>query len=102
MPRTAMPEKPRRRKTSGGATATGEFAFQHSLAAWFACGVLAERAVSPRWELQQDAFYQFLRCETEQHVDDLMIGTSQGGLVLVQATTRLDRSDAVDSKLASA
>lgn len=84
----------------GGPAAIRGFGFQHSLAAWAACGVLAERAMSPRWGLPSDVSFTFIRCETEQPLDDLMIGTSSGGHILCQITTDIWRSNQEDSKLA--
>lgn len=90
-----------KRKSAGGPAAIGGFAFQHSLTAWVAVGVLAETASSPRWDLPSSAFFKFFRCETEQPLDDLMIGTSTGGLVLLQISTNISRSADADSKLSS-
>lgn len=88
--------------TSGGAAAIGGFSFQSTLAAWASCGVLAEQAASSRWELAAGVYYEFIKCEAEQPLDDLMIGTSNGGHVFLQVTTNITCSNATDSKLASA
>jgi hypothetical protein len=69
---------------SGGAAAIRGFAFQNGIAAWIATGILGEQAVSPRWDLPADVYYTFLRCETEQPVDDILLGTSDERLIFIQ------------------
>ncbi len=94
-----MSKKNKRR--FGGAAAVGGFNFQHAVAAWAACSVLAERADSPRWGLPPDVYFRAVRCETDHFVDDLLIETSDDGLIFLQITTSLSRSQDKDSKLAT-
>lgn len=68
----------------GGSAAIGGFNFQLAVSAWAACYVLAERAVTARWGLPPDVYFTFIRCESEQPLDDLMIGTSASGHILLQ------------------
>ncbi len=76
--------------------------FQHRATAWIAVRILAEKSVSPPWDLPEDTTLEWLRCETEQPVDDLLVGTSGGGFVFSQIKYTLHLSEAVDSDLASA
>jgi len=90
------------RMRSGGAAAAGGMDFQHSVAAWVAVHILAERDVEPPWELPSEMTLEWLRCETEHPVDDLLVGTSAGGLVFAQIKRTLRLSKREDSDLASA
>jgi hypothetical protein len=88
--------------SSGGAAAAGGMDFQHRVAAWVAVYVLAEKAASPPWSLPADTVLEWFRCETEQPVDDLLVGTSGSGLVFCQIKRRLNLSADAGSDLASA
>jgi hypothetical protein len=70
--------------------------------AWVAVQVLAEKEMSPPWELHSGTTLEWLRCETEQPVDDLMVGTSEGGLIFSQVKHTLQLSASASSDLASA
>lgn len=83
----------------GSATASG-INFEAKLAAWAAVGVLAEQAVSPMWSLPSEAHYVQIRCQFGEPVDDLLIGTANGGFVFVQAKRQLSQTDNPDSDLA--
>jgi hypothetical protein len=48
--------------------------FQHRVAAWLAVRILAEGNAGPLWDLSSSSTVEFIRCETEQPVDDIMIG----------------------------
>ncbi|GIX08262.1 MAG: hypothetical protein KatS3mg115_2665 [Candidatus Poribacteria bacterium] len=76
--------------------------FQHRVAAWVAAYILAEKDVSPPWDLPEGTTLEWLRCETEQPVDDLLVGTSANGLVFAQIKRTLQLSQSPDSDLASA
>lgn len=76
--------------------------FQNRATAWVAAHILAEQAASPPWDLSAATTLESLRCETEQPVDDLLVGTSEGGFVFVQAKHRLRLEVRADSALASA
>lgn len=88
-------------KIAGGAAAQGGFNYQSRVAAWVAVSVLAEQEATPLWGLASDTTLDFIRCETEQPLDDLLIGNSQGGHVFVQVKTTLKSSGGRDSDLAS-
>jgi len=89
--------------SSGGAGAASGFDFQHRVAAWVAVHVLAEKgATPPPWGLPADTVLEWFRCETEQPVDDLLVGTSGNGLVFAQSKHSLVLSSNVNSDLASA
>ncbi|MCE7917856.1 MAG: hypothetical protein DYH16_10055, partial [Nitrosomonas sp. PRO5] len=79
---------------SGGATAVAGFQFQAQVTAWAAIQILAEQSSSLPWNLSVGTTFKFLRCETEFPVDDLLIGTSEGGCIFVQIkhTTNLEHS----------
>src|SRR5262245_29097779 len=85
--------------TGGGAAGGGGFSFQDAVAAWAAVGVLAEQAVSPRWELPPTVSYSEIRCETPLAVDDVAIVTSAGGAVYVQSKRGITLSEKADSRL---
>ena len=71
----------------GGAAAQTGINYQNRVAAWFAVRILAEDAASRPWDFP--ARPEFLRCETEQPVDDLLLGLSDSGFVFVQVKHRL-------------
>ena len=86
---------------AGGSAASWGFNFQHRVGAWFAAQILAERGAQPGWGLPTDTSFEWLRLETEQPIDDLLVGTSSGGLIYCQVKRRLTLSSKQDSELAS-
>jgi hypothetical protein len=90
-----------RRQAGGAATAVG-MNFQYRATAWVAVRILAEAEVSLPWGLSVETTLEWLRSETEQPVDDLMVKTSQDGLVLAQIKHTLEQSLRPDSPFASA
>lgn len=88
--------------SAGGAAAAGGMNFQYRATAWMAVRILAEKKASPPWGLPQGMTLEWLRCETEQPVDDLLVGTTSGGFVFSQIKHTLQLSQAADSDLASA
>lgn len=88
------------RSSSGGAAAAAGAEFQHRVAAYFAVTILAENDASPPLGLSAETTLDWLRCETGLPVDDLLIGTSDGGLILVQVKRSLDLSNSEHSELA--
>jgi len=90
------------RRSAGGAATAGGMDFQHRVTAWVATRILAEKEVSLPWDLPVTATLEWLRCETEQPVDDLLVGTSDGGLVYSQIKHTLQLSASTNSDLASA
>lgn len=90
------------RKSGGGAATASGMEFQHRVAAWAAAHILAEKESTPLWGLPKGTILTWLRCETEQPVDDLLLGTSGNGLIFVQVKRNLHLSNNVTSDLASA
>src|SRR5215470_6283883 len=88
------------RRSAGGAATAGGMDFQHRVTAWVAVRILAEKEVSLPWDLPVTVTLEWLRCETEQPVDDLLVGTSEGGLVFSQIkhTLQLNTSDIFERK----
>lgn len=80
----------------GNATAAG-VNFQASLGAMFATRLLTERALDERLRLG-DVRISSIRFETEAPVDDLLLETTAGGFVFVQAKTTLSLSESLDSE----
>lgn len=87
---------------SGGTATQSGILFQNRVAAWMATRILAEKDVSPLWGLPSHITFEFLRCETEQPVDDLMVGTSDSGHIFIQVKHRVNLESTADSPLASA
>ncbi len=100
-PGEAPPSQPmsNRGRKAGGAAAAGGMDFQHRVAAWFAVRILAEQNVSPPWDIPAPP--EFLRCETDQPVDDLLVGTSDLGCIFVQVKKTLSLFKKPDSDFAS-
>lgn len=87
--------------SAGGAAAAGGFDFQNHVAAWMAVHILAEKSVSLPWDLPAETSLEWLQCETGEPVDDLLLGTSDRGIIFVQIKRTLDFSPKPDSELAS-
>lgn len=85
---------------AGGSAAHAGIGFQDRVAAWVAVRILAEAAAP--WDLSSGVTLEFLRCNTEQPVDDLLVGTSEDGVVLAQVKHRLNLQSDPNSDLASA
>ena len=91
------------KKAGGGSAAGGGFDYQNRVAAWLAVRILAESAVATQWSLTDaDTTLEFIRCETEQPVDDILAGTSKGGLLFFQVKKSVNLSKNSDSPFASA
>lgn len=89
---------------SGGVATQVGINYQNRVAAWMCVRILAEEEASPLWGLSPDVKFEFIRCETEQPVDDLLIGTSKGGHAFIQVKHRIlsvnkNEKDAVGSTL---
>lgn len=100
--RTGQSSAPTVRRTGGGQATSAGTSFQDRVAAWLAVRVLAESAASPLWRLPADVSYEFIRCETEQAVDDIMVGTSADGFMFIQAKHTVTLSATPTSDLAGA
>src|SRR6267142_6884544 len=88
-------------RTAGGAATQAGTDYQNRVAAWIAVRILAEQDASPPWDLPSHVTLEFLRCETEQPVDDLLVGTSSNGHVFIQVKHTLSLETSEDSDLAS-
>jgi hypothetical protein len=82
--------------TAGGAATNVGVSFQNRVAVWICVRILTGRDVAPLWGLPAETALDFLRCETEQPVDDILVGTSKRGNVFIQVkhTVRLERDAA--------
>jgi hypothetical protein len=78
-----------RRSSSGGAASAGGSDFEARVAAWFAVAVLADSAMSPRGDLSEATRFHFVQCQSSQDVDDVLVGTSDGGSLYIQAKRTL-------------
>jgi len=87
--------------TAGGAATAGGTGFQARVAAWFAVQVLAEHGAPQLLGLPTGVCPEFVRCESAQSVDDILVGTSDSGFVFVQAKRRISASSSPQSEFAS-
>lgn len=87
--------------TDGGSVTQAGINYQNRVAAWLAVRLLAEQDASPLWGLPASSTLEFPRCETEQLVDDIMIGTSDVGHAFIQVKRSLSMDSSEDSALAS-
>lgn len=85
----------------GGAATQAGISYQNRVAAWIAASILAEAEASPPWKLPANVTLKFLRCETEQPVDDILVGTSDNGHAFIQVKHRLTLATAAKSDLGS-
>jgi signal recognition particle GTPase len=88
-------------RTGGGAATQAGIIYQNEVAAWLCVRILAEQEVASLWGLPDDVTLEFIRCETEQPVDDILVGTSQGGHAFIQVKHAVKSSTTQDSALAS-
>jgi hypothetical protein len=88
-------------RTAGGAATQAGTDYQNRVAAWIAVRILAEKDASPPWDLPSHVTLEFIRCETEQPVDDLLVGTSSNGHIFIQAKHALSLETSESSDLAS-
>ena len=79
------------RRAGGSATNAGTD-FQNRLTAWVAVHILADQEVSPPWNLPASTVLTSLHAESAHAIDDIAVGTSAQGLILIQAkhTVTLD------------
>ena len=89
-------------QNAGGAATQAGINYQNRVAAWFAVRILAEQDATPLWDLSATSTLEFLRCETEQPVDDMMVGTSDRGHIFIQAKRSINLESSIDSKLGTA
>lgn len=89
------------RKTGGGAATSAGIDFQNRVAAWLAVRVLAEKESQPLWGWPAHSTLTFIRCETEQPVDDILLGSSNDGFGFIQVKHTLGATKGADSALGS-
>lgn len=87
---------------SGGAAAQIGIGYQNRVAAWMCVRILAEREATPLWGLKTTVTFDDIRCETEQPVDDILVGTSEGGHAFINVKHTVTKSEGADSALGSA
>lgn len=87
---------------SGGAAAHAGIGYQDRVVAWMCVQILAEQEAPPLWGWPADSTLEFIRCETEQPVDDAMVGTSHRGFAFINAKHSVSASRSEDSDFASA
>ena len=87
---------------SGGSAAHSGIGYQDRVAAWFCVQALAEQEASPLWKWPSNTTIQFVRCETEQPVDDVMVKASHQGIAYINVKRSLSASQAENSDFSSA
>jgi DNA replication protein DnaC len=87
--------------TGGGAATQTGTDYQNRIAAWAAVSILAELSATLPCDLPANIAFEYLRCETEQPVDDIMVGTSDIGVIFIQAKHTINLQKGHDSELAS-
>lgn len=85
--------------SSGGAAAAVGIGFQAQLGAYFSLQMLAQVPVDHVLELGA-AVPVWIRFETEAPVDDILVATSAGGVIAVQAKTTVNLSSGAEGGLA--
>jgi hypothetical protein len=86
--------------TTGGAATNSGTNYQNKVAAWFGVRMLAETGASTLWGLPTTSTLDWLRCETTEPVDDILLGLSNGGHVFIQAKHTINLGTAGDSEIA--
>jgi hypothetical protein len=66
--------------------------FQHRVGAWICVRVLAEANAAPPWSLPASTTFETIRCEQNQPVDDLLVGTNASGFAYLQCKRSLSLS----------
>lgn len=89
---------PRTRSSAGGSAMQGGADYQNSVAAWFAVKMLAERDAQP---IAPPGTVVYVRSETQEAVDDLLVGTEAENYAFIQAKRKLSFSSLLTSELAS-
>jgi hypothetical protein len=92
-----MLPKTKTKRNAGGAAAQAGINFQNRVAAWVAVRILCESSGSGIFGLA--GIPSLVRCETEQPVDDLLVGTSASSFAFVNVKHSLDLSSAANSTL---
>ena len=87
-------------QTGGGAATQAGTDYQNRVAAWYAVRILAERAATVPLDCPATATSQFLRCETGEPIDDVLVGLSTTGYIFLQAKHKISLGTTSDSELA--
>jgi hypothetical protein len=87
---------------AGAAAVQHGITFQHKVTAWLAVRILANELVAQPWGLPSLANLDFISAETGLPVDDLLVGTSRGGLVFGQVKRTASLSAGSAAGLSSA
>jgi hypothetical protein len=90
-----------KRRSGGGRATHSGTDYQNRVAAWIVARILAEQDASPPWGLPTHVTLDGLYGETDQPVDDIRVGTSDGGQVFIQAKHKVTRERKPDSDLAT-
>ena len=90
-----MKSKTKSQRNSGGSAAQAGINFQNRVAAWVAVRILCESSGAGIFGLA--GIPTLFRCETEQPVDDLLVGTSVLSFAFVNVKHSLDLSDTANS-----
>jgi hypothetical protein len=90
------------RRTSGGAAAQAGTGYENRIAAWVVVRILAGQGSAPPWGLRPGTTLSYVLLQTDRQVDDLLIGTSDGGHAFLQAKHGLKLVASAASELASA
>lgn len=87
-------------KSGGGAATSGGTTFQEDVACYLSTLILAESNAEPPTGLPQGVTLSSIVAETSQPIDDLLVGTSAGGVLLFQSKTALSLSEDSESEFA--
>ena len=82
----------KRSNPAGGAATTSGTTFQEDVAIWYACLILAEQN-GGLFSLANSVIFDGFICETAQPSDDINIGFSNGGRILIQAKSSISLSN---------
>jgi hypothetical protein len=85
----------------GGAATTGGIDYQARVGAWASVLILANSQSAP-WQLPARTRLESFVCEADRPVDDIVVRTSTGGFVFIQAKRRTDPERGMNSSLGSA
>jgi len=85
-------------KSAGGAATQGGINYQNRVAAWVCVHMLAERPGTP---VGPPGVLAYVRFESQEPVDDLLVGTTDSSHCFGQAKRTISLSTATDSELAS-
>src|SRR5690242_16643031 len=88
----------KRKGQAGGAALQGGAAFQNRVGAWIVVEMLAEGSGAP---LTTGGKVAFVRGETQEDVDDLLVGSSSGRHAFLQAKRSISLSAKSSSNFAS-